>query len=71
MGREIAQVALMSNIFNKVYINDTNDNALKNAKIYILNGLNKLESKGLLAHGLTTNELIKKLIIEKKFNLLN
>ncbi|MHA1349510.1 MAG: 3-hydroxyacyl-CoA dehydrogenase NAD-binding domain-containing protein, partial [Promethearchaeota archaeon] len=29
MGREIAQVALMSNIFNKVYINDTNDNALK------------------------------------------
>jgi len=65
MGREIAQVALMSNIFNKVYINDTNDNALKNAKIYILNGLNKLESKGLLAHGLTTNELIKKLVIEK------
>jgi len=65
MGREIAQVALMSNIFNKVYINDTNDNALKNAKTYILNGLNKLESKGLLAHGLTTNELIKKLVIEK------
>jgi enoyl-CoA hydratase/3-hydroxyacyl-CoA dehydrogenase len=65
MGREIAQVALMSNIFNKVYINDTNDNALKNAKTYVLNGLNKLESKGLLAHGLTTNELIKKLVIEK------
>jgi len=65
MGREIAQVALMSNIFNKVYINDTNDNALKNAKTYILNGLNKLESKGLLAQGLTTNELIKKLILEK------
>ncbi|MBY8979136.1 MAG: 3-hydroxyacyl-CoA dehydrogenase family protein [Candidatus Lokiarchaeota archaeon] len=65
MGREIAQVALMSNIFNKVYLNDTNDNALKNAKIYILNGLNKLESKGLLAHGLTTNELIKKLVIDK------
>ena len=65
MGREIAQVALMSNIFNKIYLNDTNDNALKNAKIYILNGLNKLESKGLLANGLTTNELIKKLIIDK------
>ena len=65
MGREIAQVALMSNIFNKVCINDTNENALKNAKIYIANGLNKLESKGLLAHGLTTNELIKKLIIDK------
>ncbi|TET04554.1 MAG: 3-hydroxyacyl-CoA dehydrogenase family protein [Promethearchaeota archaeon] len=65
MGREIAQVALMSNIFNKVYINDTNENALKNAKIYILNGLNKLESKGLLAHGLTTNELIKKLVLDK------
>ena len=65
MGREIAQVALMSNIFNKVYINDTNDNALKNAKIYILNGLNKLESKGLLAHGLTTDELIKKLVLDK------
>ena len=65
MGREIAQVALMSNIFNKVYINDTNDNALKNAKIYILNGLNKLESKGLLAHGLTTSELMKKLVLDK------
>ena len=65
MGREIAQVALMSNIFNKVYINDTNDNALKNAKTYILNGLNKLESKGLLAHGLTTNELMKKLVLDK------
>jgi len=65
MGREIAQVALMSNIFNKVCINDTNENALKNAKTYIVNGLNKLESKGLLAHGLTTNELIKKLIIDK------
>ncbi|MHA1459308.1 MAG: 3-hydroxyacyl-CoA dehydrogenase family protein, partial [Promethearchaeota archaeon] len=65
MGREIAQVALMSNIFDKVYINDTNDNALKNAKNYILNGLNKLESKGLLAHGLTTNELIKKLVLDR------
>jgi len=65
MGREIAQVALMANIFNKVCINDTNENALKNAKTYIVNGLNKLESKGLLAHGLTTNELIKKLIIDK------
>jgi len=67
MGREIAQVALMSNIFNKVYLNDTNDNALKNAKIYIVNGLNKLESKGLglLAHGLTTSELIKKLVLDK------
>ncbi len=65
MGREIAQVALMSNIFNKVYINDTNDNALKNAKIYILNGLNKLESKGLLAHGSTTNELMKNLVLDK------
>ncbi len=65
MGREIAQVALMSNLFNRVYINDTNDNALKNAKIYILNGLNKLESKGRLAHGLTTNKLINKLVIDK------
>ena len=65
MGREIAQVALMSNIFNKVYLNDTNDNALKNAKIYIVNGLNKLESKGLLAHGLTTSELMKKLVLDK------
>ena len=65
MGREIAQVALMSNLFNKVYLNDTNDNALKNAKTYILNGLNKLESKGLLAHGLTTSELMKKLVLDK------
>ncbi|NVM16260.1 MAG: hypothetical protein HWN80_00985 [Candidatus Lokiarchaeota archaeon] len=65
MGREIAQVALMSNLFDRVILNDINDNALINAKKYITKGLEKIESKGKLGQGLTTDSLVKKLITSK------
>lgn len=69
MGREIAQVALMSDMFDKVILNDINENALNNAKKFIKLGIEKIESKGKLGHGLTTLSLIKNLIIDK--NLIN
>ena len=65
MGREIAQVALMSNLFDKVILNDINENVLISAKKYITMGLDKIESKGKLSQGLTTDSLIKKLITSK------
>jgi len=65
MGREIAQVALMSNLFDKVILNDINENALSNAKKYITAGLEKIEFKGKLGHGLTANSLINKLSTSK------
>jgi len=69
MGREIAQVALMSDMFDKVILNDINENALNNAKNFIKLGIEKIESKGKLGQGLTTLSLIKNLIIDK--NLIN
>jgi len=68
MGREIAQVALMSNLFDKVILNDINENVLSTAKKYITNGLEKIESKGKLGQGLTANSLINNLSTSK--NLL-
>ncbi len=65
MGREIAQVALMSNLFDKVILNDINENALNSAKKYITAGLEKIESKGKLGHGLTANSLINNLSTSK------
>ncbi len=69
MGREIAQVALMSDMFDMVILNDINENALNNAKKFIKLGIEKIESKGKLGQGLTTLSLIKNLIIDK--NLIN
>lgn len=69
MGREIAQVALMSDIFDEVILNDINENALNNAKKFIKLGIEKIESKGKLGQGLTTLSLIKNLVIDK--NLIN
>lgn len=63
MGREIAQVALMAG-FEKVILNDIKHNELKNAVIYIKNGLKKLESKGKLNQDLTTDLLMSNLIKE-------
>jgi enoyl-CoA hydratase/3-hydroxyacyl-CoA dehydrogenase len=65
MGREIAQVALMSNMFEKVILNDVNDNVLNTAISYIVKGLEKIESKGKLSQYLTTDLLMKKLITSK------
>ncbi len=65
MGREIAQVALMSNLFDKVILNDINENVLSNAKKYITAGLEKIESKGKLGQSLTANSLINNLSTSK------
>lgn len=65
MGREIVQVALMSNMFEKVILNDINDNALNSARNYIEKGLEKIETKGKLDQDLTTDALLKNLIISK------
>lgn len=65
MGREIVQVALMSNMFEKVILNDINDNALNSAKDYIVKGLKKIEAKGKLSHDLTTDLLLKKLVTSR------
>ncbi len=65
MGREIAEVALMSDMFDKVILNDISENALNNAKKFIKLGIEKIESKGKLGQGLTTLSLIKNLIIDK------
>ncbi|NHJ23465.1 MAG: hypothetical protein EAX89_02750 [Candidatus Lokiarchaeota archaeon] len=60
MGREIAQVALMSDLFSKVYLNDINVKSLDDASTFIKNGLQKIESKGKLFQGLTASNLMKK-----------
>ncbi len=65
MGREIAQVALMSNIFENVILNDINENVLKTALSSIVKGLEKIESKGKLGQDLTTDLLMKKLHTSK------
>lgn len=63
MGREIAQVYLMAG-FEKVILNDISQKVLENATIYIANGLKKIEGKGKLSQGFTTNLLMSKLIKE-------
>jgi len=65
MGREIAQVALMSNLFDKVILNDINESILSKAKKYIEAGLEKIESKGKLGQDLTANSLINNLYTSK------
>lgn len=64
MGREIAQVALMSGIFEQVVLNDVDPGVLKNALEFIENGLKKLEEKGKLMTGTQAVDLMKALFIE-------
>lgn len=68
MGREIAQVALMSDLFSKVYLNDINVKSLDAASTFIKNGLQKIESKGKLFQGLTASNLMKKLVVDTDLN---
>ena len=63
MGREIAQVSLMAG-FEKVILNDISQKALEDATIYIENGLKKIEGKGKLSQGFTTDLLMSKLMKE-------
>jgi enoyl-CoA hydratase/3-hydroxyacyl-CoA dehydrogenase len=64
MGREITEVALMSGIFEKVILHDISNEALSNAVDFIERGIKKIESKGKLAEGFTTESVMKNLIIE-------
>jgi len=64
MGREIAQVALMSGIFEKVALHDIDSGVLKNALNFIENGLKKLEEKGKLLPGTQTDDLMRGLFME-------
>jgi enoyl-CoA hydratase/3-hydroxyacyl-CoA dehydrogenase len=68
MGREIAQVALMSNQFEKISLIDLNNEILNKAKNFIRRGLDKIESKGRLLPGLTTINLMKQLYIGTDIN---
>jgi len=63
MGREIAQVALMAG-FEKVFLNDINQEVLDDAANYIENGLKRLESKNLLDAGKTADDLMANLVKE-------
>ncbi|MCP4764145.1 MAG: 3-hydroxyacyl-CoA dehydrogenase family protein [archaeon] len=65
MGREIAQSALMSGIFEKVILHDIEDEALDKASKYIKNGLKKLESKGKLDSSYSVEDIFKNLVLEK------
>ena len=64
MGREIAEVALMGG-FEKVILNDINQDVIEDAVNYINNGLKSLEAKGKLNQGVTTDLLMNRLIKEK------
>ncbi|MFX0050138.1 MAG: 3-hydroxyacyl-CoA dehydrogenase family protein [Candidatus Hermodarchaeota archaeon] len=57
MGKGIAQVCLMAGY--KVILMDVEDNIIENAVSYIKNGLTKLEEKGQLREGLTTDNILK------------
>ncbi|MFX1425117.1 MAG: 3-hydroxyacyl-CoA dehydrogenase NAD-binding domain-containing protein [Promethearchaeota archaeon] len=66
MGREIAQVAIMSDQFHKVKLWSRTQKTLDIATNFIETGLEKLETKGLLGNN-TTNNLMEKLVIENDF----
>jgi len=66
MGREIAQIAIMSNQFEKVNLWSRTQKTLDIAANFIETGLKKLETKGLLGENSAKN-LLEKLVIEKDF----
>jgi enoyl-CoA hydratase/3-hydroxyacyl-CoA dehydrogenase len=62
MGREIAQVALMAG-FEKVVLYSRSQQTLDKALKFIENGLQKMELKGMLNEGTSTNLLKKNLFL--------
>lgn len=64
MGREIAQVALMSGLFRNVILNDINKKILENAVIFIEYGIERMIHKGLPSENVTKESLMKPLIKE-------
>ncbi|MFW9945693.1 MAG: 3-hydroxyacyl-CoA dehydrogenase NAD-binding domain-containing protein [Candidatus Odinarchaeota archaeon] len=68
MGREIAQVALMSGFFEKVILNDINKDALEKAVNFIQEGLNKIKNKGQLIQEISIDSLMSTLVKEINLN---
>ena len=68
MGREIAQVALMSGLFEEVILNDIDKDALEKAVNFIKNGLNKIKAKGQLIQDSSIDSLMSTLIKEIDLN---
>ncbi|MFX1364248.1 MAG: 3-hydroxyacyl-CoA dehydrogenase NAD-binding domain-containing protein [Promethearchaeota archaeon] len=66
MGREIAQVAIMSDQFEKVNLWSRTQKTLDIADKFIENGIKKLEAKELLG-GKSAKSILDKLVIEKDF----
>ncbi|MFX1419519.1 MAG: 3-hydroxyacyl-CoA dehydrogenase NAD-binding domain-containing protein [Promethearchaeota archaeon] len=66
MGREIAQVAIMSDQFEQVNLWSRTQKTLDIAASFIETGLKKLENKGLLGEN-SVKDLLEKLVIEKNF----
>ncbi|MFX0031590.1 MAG: 3-hydroxyacyl-CoA dehydrogenase NAD-binding domain-containing protein [Candidatus Hodarchaeota archaeon] len=64
MGREIAQVALMSRLFKNVVLNDINNNILEKAASYIEDGIKKMQLKGLIPENVSRDSLMRSLIKE-------
>jgi enoyl-CoA hydratase/3-hydroxyacyl-CoA dehydrogenase len=69
MGREIAQVALMSRIFEKIKLYDIDSGVLENAIKFIENGLIKLEEKGKLKPETSVTDLMNELYQESDLKL--
>ncbi|MFX1495084.1 MAG: 3-hydroxyacyl-CoA dehydrogenase NAD-binding domain-containing protein [Promethearchaeota archaeon] len=68
MGREIAQVALMSGLFEIVLLNDINKDALEKAVNFIQKGLNKIKNKGQLIQETSIDSLMSTLVKEINLN---
>ncbi|MFX0100289.1 MAG: 3-hydroxyacyl-CoA dehydrogenase NAD-binding domain-containing protein [Candidatus Hodarchaeota archaeon] len=62
MGRDIVQVALMSNNFKKVIMNDVNEVVLNDAEQFIHAGIKKVEKKGRLGKDINTEQLMSRLV---------
>lgn len=67
MGREIAQVALLSGLFEKVIINDISKEVLEKAEKFIEQGIKKIENKGKLNQEKSSEDLMN--LLEKETNL--
>ena len=65
MGREIAQVVIWSGLFEKVIINDVNNEVLEQAEQFIEQGIKKIENKGKLNQEQSTRHLMHHLVKER------
>lgn len=62
MGRDIAQVALMSGQFDEVVLDDIDESVLNEAEEFIREGIEKVERKGRLGEGVTAKDVMARLV---------